>query len=81
MVKSCLTIIRANGRCYYYQYSFSNFYDIFYPFLFTILFIGKEKNLEKIIQMIMMVITEMVEIGIKTLLTLNFEVLSCLNHV
>ena len=53
----------------------------FILFLFTILFIGKEKILKKIIQMTMMVITEMVEIGIKTFLTLNFGTLSYLNHV
>ena len=47
MFKSCLTIIRPNGRCYYYLYNFCNFYDIFYPFLPTILFIDKEKSLEK----------------------------------
>jgi len=57
----------------------------FILFLFTILFIDKEKTLEKIIQIIMMVITEMVEIGIKNPSNFKLRGLivfkSCLNHV
>jgi len=86
MFKSCLTIIRPNGRCYYYLYNFCNFYDIFYPFLPTILFIDKEKALRKIIQIIMIVIAGMVGIEIKRDPS-NFKSQGlimfklCLNHV
>jgi len=57
----------------------------FILFLFTILFIGKEKTFEKIIQIIMMIITEMVEIGIKNPSNFKLQGLivfkSCLNYV
>ena len=80
MFKSCLTIIRPNGRCYYYLYNFCNFYDIFYPFLLIILFIDKEKSLEK--NNPNDIITGTVEIRIKkTLLILNLGLIifkSCL---
>ena len=63
--KLCLDIIRSNKRCYYYQYSFYNFYDIFMLFYLVFFLQIKKKPIGKIIQIIMIVITGRVGVGIK----------------